>query len=78
MLMIKPSCKDCIFWLRHGAEFSIGRGFCRFNAPAPVLTPDAVVEAHPNVVWPVTLETDWCGEFNDGQSAVGVLNHGAG
>lgn len=57
--MSAVACKDCLWW----EPCDEREGQCRRHAPAPVpntwLDPDQGYEAE----WPVTLATDWCGEW---------------
>jgi hypothetical protein len=51
-------CANCEFWKqRRGVPTS---GFCQKNAPLPeVHSPRTTLY----VTWPITLEDDWCGQF---------------
>jgi len=42
-------CKDCKWWKEFGPDES--GGHCHRHAPKP------------EVGWPITVENDWCGEF---------------
>lgn len=58
--MLKPNCKTCVFWdyqaglwPRDGADM----GQCRINAPVSLVVNDKLVTR-----WPLTAETDYCGQ----------------
>jgi hypothetical protein len=53
-------CANCEFWRqRKGVPTN---GFCQKNAPFPkVHSPRTTLF----VSWPMTMEDDWCGEFQE-------------
>ena len=59
---MKAHCEACIYWEYDGisgrtADTS-GQGWCRRNPPV-VVTPKEGWDT----VWPLTFDSDWCGEF---------------
>lgn len=66
--MTKPACKDCRFWERHpdASDSDGAAGKCRVNAPL-------FSAARFLGQWPLTLGTDWCGEFKE-PSSVAMSN----
>lgn len=62
--MSKPNqtCGTCRWWnlLEEGAERPAG--YCRRKAPPAQLVDDSG-ECSPEVVWPLTNDYDWCGEW---------------
>ena len=65
-------CKDCRFWLAEGFsaeaiadDVESELGDCRRHAPQPVLGyfGDDGEARELAAYWPLTLATEWCGEF---------------
>ena len=57
--MRKQKCKNCKWWNeeKDAGGAGLGTGLCRVSAPRLVM-----VDSEP-VVWPTTVETDWCSHF---------------
>jgi|GEM_PF-526654 len=65
----KRKCKNCAYWVSDNLE----PGECRRHAPTAVnyallakqLFESCALEDHSDlyVAWPVTLCTEWCGDF---------------
>jgi hypothetical protein len=53
------NCKNCRKWDYTSNNF----GFCRANAPIPMIVPD-VKGRELALVWPSTGMDDWCMEFD--------------
>ena len=54
-------CRTCRFWLDMQHK---GEGQCRRHAPQPRVSADNVRQPDDvNVVWPMMLDCDWCGEW---------------
>ena len=52
-------CKLCSFWSRSGfglAAWGGMAGFCKNNPPT--------VGKNGASIWPITMEDDWCGQFD--------------
>jgi hypothetical protein len=49
------ACATCAWWDR--ADPDSVYGSCRRNAPRPMMYGDGSIN------WPVTEESDWCGEY---------------
>jgi len=52
---VPDACSACIYW--DVLALDATRGHCRFNAPANATA------YPPYISWPVTGQTDWCGQF---------------
>lgn len=50
------TCYYCRFWQGHGLKERGPKGSCRRFPPA-------VTPRHPDGAFPVTMATDWCGEW---------------
>lgn len=53
-------CGNCNYWI----DRDNGDGECHRNAPQPT-----VGEGDAEVHWPLTLASDWCGEFEEARFA---------
>ena len=53
------SCATCANWMPAIGQSPPPFGQCRANAP----TRDARTEADGKAGWPITLQSDWCGEY---------------
>ncbi|QJE71702.1 hypothetical protein HHL28_07230 [Aerophototrophica crusticola] len=51
------SCYTCRFWLGHGVRERGPKGTCRRYPPV-------VTDRAPGGTFPITLSTDWCGEWH--------------
>ena len=68
MSKLKKNCGTCRYWVK--TKSTIGGGLagpisqceCRRNAPLPMLSED-LVEYHQAAYWPLTMDTDFCGEW---------------
>jgi hypothetical protein len=59
-----PQCSSCHFYrvLTQSTNHSLGTGECRRRPP--ISPPGSDNRFHPDVaIFPMVLETDWCGEF---------------
>lgn len=55
-------CNNCYYFERFDKSNSDKKfGHCKRYAPAPRLTPDAMLY---NLEWPTVNRKDWCGEFS--------------
>jgi len=56
-------CRTCVFWDEDRG------GECHRNPPVPALVAGgpSITSSDFNVVWPRTLGSDWCGEWEDGE-----------
>ena len=54
-------CDQCRFWKR----FDVESGQCCCHAPRPELSdfPEHATDPPWRAVWPLTLATDWCGDW---------------
>jgi hypothetical protein len=63
---MRPMCQDCRFWVvqKEPAGIDFGRyGNCLRYAPRPILgLLEGSADAH-WALWPQTLDSDFCGEF---------------
>ncbi len=64
--MTEARCVSCRFWsfyetLNVGVDTQYSRGECRRYAPRPPA--DASGRMEHGRIWPITADTDWCGEF---------------
>lgn len=48
------ACEICVYWAK---ETEVRTGACRRYAPEPAPGKEQLA------VWPLTLNTNWCGEF---------------
>ena len=55
------NCELCVYWAK---ETEVRTGACRRNAPKPAPGKEQLA------VWPLTLDTDWCGDFKRGTYAL--------
>lgn len=55
------ACARCAFWHKH--EDSAITGDCRRRAPRPLIDPKHEEDGLAFVVWPTTVDDEWCGEF---------------
>ena len=51
------NCQLCVYWAK---DTEVRTGLCRRNAPKPAPGKEQLA------VWPLTLNTDWCGDFKRG------------
>lgn len=64
--MSEETCGDCRYWKRRDeTDDELSLGFCRRYPPT--LCPEAeerpVQGKNPHGYWPLTFQSDWCGEF---------------
>ena len=65
--MAEETCGSCRFWRAKEGRTPDEQGDsdCRRNAPvAAPWTEDGEYETN-YVIWPVTLDTEWCGEWQE-------------
>ena len=55
------NCELCVYWAK---ETEVRTGSCRRYAPEPAPGKEQLA------VWPLTLNTNWCGEFKRGTYAL--------
>jgi hypothetical protein len=55
------NCQLCVYWAQ---ELDYNTGSCRRYAPEPAPGKEQLA------VWPLTLNTNWCGEFKRGTYAL--------
>ena len=55
----KRACAKCEWWKNHGNDL----GSCR------LLPPTLRHDSSPSGIWPTTLATDWCGNFDERKAA---------
>jgi hypothetical protein len=55
------NCQLCVYWAK---DAEVRTGACRRNAPKPAPGKEQLA------VWPLTLNTDWCGDFKRGTYAL--------
>jgi len=55
------NCELCVYWAQ---ELDYNTGSCRRYAPEPAPGKEQLA------VWPLTLNTNWCGEFKRGTYAL--------
>jgi hypothetical protein len=59
MMTERPTCVSCPFWAENEGSML---GECRRQPPT---MPYAEAAENTDGIWPVTLETEWCGEHPD-------------
>jgi len=65
------TCSECKFWTQPQAmPMPQGLGQCRRNAPVALPAPPGMpmMQAPAGVIWPVTMPTDSCGQFEAKQT----------
>jgi hypothetical protein len=56
-------CENCKFWIETGGTDEGLVGECRRNSPVPVTLDGAVDAMIRFAAWPVTAQSQWCGDF---------------
>jgi hypothetical protein len=55
-------CQNCVFWVQDPNQEKFGA--CRRSAPRPYVTDvSGGNDPRRDAWWPVTYDTDWCGEW---------------
>ena len=66
-------CENCRFWKLHGGVMGIQYGQCRrktpdYQIPPPMLPSPDNVTIPPAAIFPLSLNFEWCGEYQKGDT----------
>ena len=56
-------CENCKFWIVTGGTDTGLVGECRRNSPSPILEEKPVDSNFRYALWPVTVDKQWCGDY---------------
>ena len=59
------NCENCKFWIETGGTDTGLVGECRRNSPAPIINENPVSSKFRYALWPITADTQWCGDFEN-------------